>query len=110
MFSLVDLLWLILVFAAGMTWLRHDSFRRRALALAREACDRADVQLLDETVGLRRVRLVRDDRGWPSLRRSFVFEFSRSGTDRYRGVVRFTGNHADKVDLDMAHPWFIEPV
>jgi len=104
MWTLGDLSILILVLAAVGVWVRHDQYRRRALRLARQATERADVQLLDETVSLRRVGLARDDRGWPLLKRRFGFDFSRTGFDRFRGHVDFVGDRVAEVELDLGDP------
>jgi len=106
LFDLHALLTLIVLLAMGMAWFRHDQMRRRALVLARKACVDAGVQLLDETIGLRRMRLARDDRGWPQIHRVFAFEFSQSGNDRYSGWVEFAGDRVINVELDMSRPWF----
>lgn len=104
MFSLGDFVLLFVVIAAIALWVRHDHYRRRALALARKAASNAGVQLLDQSVGFRGFRLVRDDRGWPLLQRRFSFEFSRSGFDRYRGHVFFEGEAVTEVELDLGDP------
>ncbi|RRQ20139.1 DUF3301 domain-containing protein [Guyparkeria sp. SCN-R1] len=104
MWTLGDVFILILVLAAVGLWVQHDRFRRRALSLARQATEKADVQLLDQSVSLRRVGLGRDDRGWPLITRRFGFEFSRSGFDRYRGHVVFRGQHLAEVELDLGDP------
>lgn len=104
MWTLGDVFILILVLAVVGFWVQHDRFRRRALSLARRATEKADVQLLDQSVSLRRLRLGRDDRGWPLLIRRFGFDFSRTGFDRYRGHVDFRGPHVSEVELDLVDP------
>lgn len=94
---------LILFIIIGMAvfWWQQDAFRRRALALAKSACDRADVQLLDDSVGLRRLRLRRSN-GHFIIERHFGFEFSPSGAARYLGLVVFHGSAVHSVDLDLS--------
>jgi len=104
MFSLGDFVMLFVVITAVALWVRQDHYRRRALALARKAAHNAGVQLLDQSVGFRGFRLVKDDRGWPLLQRRFSFEFSRSGFDRYRGHVCFEGEVVTEVALDLSDP------
>ncbi|MFO7582689.1 DUF3301 domain-containing protein [Guyparkeria sp.] len=104
MWTLGDLFVLILVVAAVGIWIQHDRFRRRALSLAKQATLKAEVQLLDQSVSLRKVTLRRDDRGWPRLVRRFGFEFSRNGFDRYRGHVEFFGEQVAAVELDLGDP------
>ncbi len=106
MFDLHALLLLIALAFVGMIWFRHDQLRRRALVAARRACSEAGMQLLDETVGLQRIRIRRDEGGWPRLHRIFAFEFSQSGNDRYAGWVEFGGETLLKVELDLSRPWF----
>lgn len=104
MWTLGDVVILILVLATIGFWVQHDRFRRRALSLARQATDKAEVQLLDQSVSLRRLRIGRDDRGWPLITRRFGFEFSRNGFDRYRGHVDFRGPQVSEVELDLGDP------
>jgi len=104
MWTLGDLFILILVVAAIGVWIQHDRFRRRALSLARQATERGDVQLLDQSVSLRRVSVSRGDRGWPRLVRRFDFEFSRNGFDRFHGFVEFAGERVSAVELDLGDP------
>ncbi|MFP4639603.1 MAG: DUF3301 domain-containing protein [Guyparkeria sp.] len=104
MWTLGDLFVLILVVAAVGTWIQHDRFRRRALSLAKQATLKAEVQLLDQSVSLRKVSFRRDERGWPRLVRRFGFEFSRNGFDRYHGHVEFAGEQVAAVELDLGDP------
>lgn len=97
--SFGEVLILFVVVAMAVFWWRQDVFRRRALILAKTACDRADVQLLDDSVGLRRLRLRRFD-GRFMIERRFGFEFSPSGAARYPGWIIFHGNDVHSVALD----------
>ncbi len=106
MWTLGDVFILILLMAAVGIWVQHDRFRRRALSLAQQATEKAQVQLLDQSVSLRKVSLRRDDRGWPQVVRYFGFEFSRSGYDRFRGHVEFIGLSLSEVELDLGDPYW----
>ena len=99
--SFGDVLILFLVVGTGLFWWRQDAFRRRALALAKTACDRANVQLLDDSVGLRHLRL-RRSAGKLKIERQFGFEFSPSGAARYAGFVVFHGDSVQAVELDLS--------
>lgn len=83
-------------------WLWHDSMRarERATAACRRACRGLNAQLLDETVALDRLRLVRD-RGRLTVDRRYRFEFSMQGDDRRAGWIRLAGRHV--VALQMEH-------
>lgn len=65
--------------------------RERVRDVAFDACRRAGVQLLDDTVELVRVRVQRDARGRLALQREYRFEFTMDGDRRQRGWVSLLG-------------------
>jgi len=67
---------------------------------AHKRCDEKQVQLLDETIYLRRLWFKRNDQGKLSLWRSFYFEFTVTGGDRYFGRVVMLGSRITRVELD----------
>ncbi len=100
-----DVVMLLALLLLGYFWWIQDQYRRRAFGLAKQACDRAGVQLLDDSVGLKRVRL-RRVRGGFLLERQFSFEFTPSGAARFAGSVVFAGARVQAVDLDLSQPIF----
>lgn len=82
---------LLLIGAAIALWLRALRAREQAGRLARELCHRAGVQLLDQTVSLRRVGLARVD-GRLRLKRRYGFEVSTHGHDRHPGHLDLLGD------------------
>ena len=94
--------WLALVVIAaalGWWWL---SMRAREIAVraARGACRRFSVQLLDETVALRRLRLTRGHDGRLHPWRLYRFEFSQTGGERYTGHVALLGDRLMDAHLE----------
>ena len=87
-----------------VTWYWSDSLRVReqALRICSEACRQMGLQFLDQTVMVRKLGFGRDSRGRFQLRRSYVFEFSIDGADRYRGHAVMLGRFL--VYLDLEHP------
>ncbi|AFC86615.1 DUF3301 domain-containing protein [Frateuria aurantia] len=81
MSNLADLLTLLMMLAAGLGWLQLSRGRELAANEARRLCQRHGLQLLDETVGLRSLRLRRHD-GRLSLIRGYAFDVSIDGADR----------------------------
>jgi len=57
----------------------------------RLACQRAGVQLLDETVSLSHISFRRDRNGRLRLLRRYSFDYSRHGSDRARGQLALLG-------------------
>lgn len=82
---------LIFVGTALIAWSSARASAEQARFAAAELCARAGVQLLDQTVALRRVRLARGDDGRIGLRRHFTFEFSPDGVARLRGALDLVG-------------------
>lgn len=79
-----DLLILLALIAVTGLWLKLSAARERATAEARQQCERYGLQLLDETVGLRSVRL-RKLNGMRVFERCYAFEVSIDGDDREPG-------------------------
>lgn len=96
---------LILLAAAvgGWVW-RGMGLHDRALLAARRHCEKAGVQLLDESVALNRLRPGRGRHGRPGLLRRYAFEFTVTGERRYAGFVELHGQALMKVEL-APHPF-----
>ncbi len=89
---------------ALLLWFWVDSMHAREEALRRCAilCREMDVQLLDQTVRVARLRLARDDRGRIHVRRFYVYEFSTDGVNRWHGIAILLGQRLEH--LHMEHP------
>lgn len=84
-------------------WFWWDGLNKRELAIraARAVCQQAGVQLLDETVALKHLRLGRDDNQRMSIRREFFFEYSDTGNNRLPGYVYLLGARVLNANLIM---------
>jgi hypothetical protein len=82
-----SLLPLLLILAGFYVWQGALRARELARTLSRELCAEARVQLLDQTVALQKLRLVRAPGHGLLLRRDYGFEFSVDGMDRHRGLL-----------------------
>ena len=80
-------------------WWRRHARRRQALEASRRYCQQMNVQLLDETVVLKRLWPQRSAHGSLILRRAYEFEFTATGDDRYPGMVIMLGIRLDSVQL-----------
>ncbi len=58
-----------------------------------------NVQLLDDYVALNALWLKRDERGWVKPWRSYMFEFTSTGNDRYNGKIVLLGQRVLSVQL-----------
>jgi len=85
--------------ALGVFW--HSSLAARELAnrVAMDTCASARVQMLDGTVSIHRLTLVRHSQSPVAWRRTYVFDYTEDGFSRRRGFVVLTGDSVDTVGL-----------
>ena len=96
-----DLSNLLLLLALGGIvglWLKLSVARERAVQEARRQCQQHGLQLLDETVGLRSLRLRRVN-GLRMIERCYGFEVSIDGHDREPGRLWMIGNTLSSLSL-----------
>ena len=91
----------IVAIALG-AWLWADGLRarERALHAGRNACKRYELQFLDETVALARLRLARDEEGRMRIARTYTFEFTETGNTRRQGAILMLGQRLLDVQLE----------
>ncbi len=75
--------------------------KQQAYVVAKRHCHELNLQLLDQSVMLKRVRFKRNRAGGLSLLRVFVFEFASTGDERYRGEVQLLGRVLVDVSVDL---------
>lgn len=91
---------ILLVLAAVGAWFWHHlGVRQYALLSARQITQQAGVQLLDQSIYLRKVRLVRSASSLVALERSYEFEFSTRGDRRFLGWVVMIGRRMERSEL-----------
>lgn len=74
--------------AIALVWQNALAAREIARHASQRLCAEAGVQLLDQTVALRRFALARAGDGRIALRRWYSFDVSTDGSDRHRGTLR----------------------
>jgi hypothetical protein len=91
---------LALAGAAFLLWQKHVDAREVARVFASRLCQEHGVQLLDQTVVFRGMRLAGRSAGL-GIARSFSFDFSRDGVDRRRGIVTLVGTRLESSVMPM---------
>ena len=93
---------LALIAIAAIAWFWNDSLRAREnmTVTCTRICQEMHLQFLDETVALASLRLGRAPSGNLAWRRMYVFEFSESGADRWKGRAQLIGHKVESVQLD----------
>ena len=95
------LLLLLIVGVVGALWAWSTRARESVLAIVSEVCRDLELQRLDDSVALHRLRLQRTPAGLRMVR-IYRFEFTIDGTTRYAGDVALTGDHLSWVRV--GHP------
>jgi hypothetical protein len=93
MISVFSLFSLLILAAILFFW--RDAMRAKeiAIAAANAWCDKKEVQLLDETVALKKISLARNDEGKINFLRQYQFEYSiENDFDRHAEKLLILGN------------------
>jgi hypothetical protein len=87
---------------AALLWYWLDAIRCKEIARAagRHASQQAEVQFLDDTVELTKLRLRRDAQGRLAWYREYRFEFTRDSASRNRGALALLGQRVVRLKLD----------
>ena len=94
---LTELLLLLAAIAGASFWYAGRRAAELATIIGREACARAGVQWLDQSVHLLSMRLSRGPDGWLGLERRYGFEYSTVGEDRHSGRIVLQGNRLQAI-------------
>lgn len=100
MFSLVNLIIIIVIAALTLYWWHNHGFKARALSLALQHCRQLSLQLLDQSVVLRGLWPVLDAHRHWAMRRTYQFEFTSTGEQRYQGWLVILGNELWAIDFE----------
>ena len=95
-----SLLLLIVLGLGFWFWLHSIRILEIAREAGRQACNRMDVQFLDDTVASTKLRLARDTNGRRILRRTYRFEFSETGNSKREGEVVMLGDQVESVTME----------
>jgi hypothetical protein len=90
---------IFLIVAGAFVWIDSLRAREHAISAGRSACERYQLQFLDETVSFTRMRLARDEDGQVKISRTYTFEFSDTGNNRRHGAIVMLG--ADVADMHL---------
>jgi len=95
-----NLFLVFVLFAGALYWWNASRDKELARLYGRHACEREDVQFLDDTVVLSRVRPQRNEKGQLVLRREYRFEFASDGGRRYEGYLVLLGHQLLQLTLE----------
>lgn len=96
----VDFILIALLLGAYLYWFNGQLAKEAALKAVAENCLKLEVQMLDEYVALSRIRVTRDQAGKIRLQRTFLFEFSSTGNERYNGMCITLGRRVESIRME----------
>jgi hypothetical protein len=91
---------IVLITLAILLWMDSLRARERAVKAGRSACERYELQFLDETVSFTKLRLARDAEGQLRIARTYTFEFSDTGNNRRHGAIVMLGGELQDLQLE----------
>tara|TARA_R110002167_G_scaffold193643_5_gene396231 strand:+ start:4815 stop:5129 length:315 start_codon:yes stop_codon:yes gene_type:complete len=97
--SLRSILLTALIFLGVTYWLRARDLKQLALSKATNHCKELDLALLDESVVLKKISLMRNIKGRLVLSRAYQFDFTSNGEDRYQGSIILAGRQVLQIKL-----------
>ncbi len=89
-----------LIAVGALLWADSLRARERAVKAGRSACERYELQFLDDTVAFARLRLARDEEGQLKIARTYTFEFSDTGNNRRHGAIVMLGGEIRDLQLE----------
>jgi len=98
----MSLIYIMVLVIIGWFWLKSIRVLEIARNAGKQACLKADVQFLDDTVSSTGIKLVRNLSGRRVLQRTYRFEYSETGNNRIEGKVVMLGEAVDSVTM---HPY-----
>ena len=93
-------LWTIGVVLVCLYWYKAQGVKEIAVRAAKSYCEKIEVQMLDDCVALRRLWFKRDPQGRMQFWRSFSFEFTSTGEQRYNGEIVMLGTKILSIDSE----------
>jgi Protein of unknown function (DUF3301) len=97
---MAEALAILLLGAGALLWADSLRAREHAVRAGRAACERYQLQFLDDTVSFARMRLARDEAGQLRIARTYTFEFSDTGNNRRHGAIVMLGGEIAELHME----------
>ncbi|MBE9561863.1 MAG: DUF3301 domain-containing protein [Proteobacteria bacterium] len=86
-----SIIFLILLGSCIWFWFDTLKCREATKVVAQRVCKQLQLQLLDDTITIIKLRVKRNKNGRLSWHRTYQFEFSNSGNNRQKGIIIMLG-------------------
>jgi len=96
----VHLSLIVLLILVGLYWSGAQAVKERAQTAVEKHCQAMEVQMLDGYVALKYWGLRRNESGVFKIARTFGFEFSATGAERYNGRIMLLGQKIERIEME----------
>ncbi len=96
----VEMLWFFVLSIPIVFLWKTLEIKQIAYRITKKRCDDEDVQLLDQGVFLKKIRVRRNASGRLAMELTFQFEFSTTGDARYLGRVVMLGRRLESFEFE----------
>jgi hypothetical protein len=83
-----------------LCWFHGQKMKEIAYRATREHCQTVQVQMLDEYIAGNGLWLKRDKTGKIRWQRTFLFEFTSTGEQRYNGKIIMLGDQVESITME----------
>jgi hypothetical protein len=81
-------------------WSAAKTSQEQAYLAVKQHCRFLQLQMLDDYVAFNAIKIKRDELGRLRLFRSYRFEFSATGNERYNGTITLLGHKTLNIQLE----------
>ncbi|MEX0617904.1 MAG: DUF3301 domain-containing protein [Pseudohongiellaceae bacterium] len=99
MVNLSLIIWITLLAGLAAFWWYSDKVKQVAMLMIKHHCRDQGLQLLDQSLVIRGLWIVRDAEFGLCIRRRYQFEFTSTGQERYKGILTMFGRHPSRLEL-----------
>jgi hypothetical protein len=95
-----DIIFIGFLLGAFAYWMNAQKAKDIALEATKNYCQAMEVQMLDAYIALSKLSLQRDTFGKMQIKRTFQFEFSSTGYERYNGQIIMLGHKVQSIMME----------
>ncbi|NOT83966.1 MAG: DUF3301 domain-containing protein [Methylococcaceae bacterium] len=96
----IELFGSLLILAGLVYWSSAKTAQEFAHQAVKSRCQHLQLQMLDDYVALQRIRIKRNAQGRLEIIRSYGFEFSSTGNERYYGQIILSARQVQSIQFD----------
>ena len=96
----IELLGSLIIVAGLCYWSAAKATQELAYHAVKHRCQHLQIQMLDDYVALQNIHFKRGHQGQMQLIRTYGFEFSSTGNERYHGQIILSGRKIQSIQME----------